>query len=56
MANESIKKAFQRFWEHTLNKIDDKVDKEEIAYDNEALEDIAELGLLEVMHHDNVIY
>ena len=29
MANESIKKAFQRFWEHTLNKIDERVKKED---------------------------
>lgn len=29
MANESIKKAFQRLWEHTLNKLDEKVNKED---------------------------
>jgi hypothetical protein len=29
MANESIKKAFQRFWEHTINKIDERVKKED---------------------------
>lgn len=29
MANESIKAAFQRFWEHTINKIEERVEKEE---------------------------
>lgn len=29
MANESIKAAFQRLWEHTINQISDRVEKEE---------------------------
>lgn len=29
MANESIKAAFQRLWEHTINKIEERVEKEE---------------------------
>lgn len=29
MANESIKAAFQRLWEHTINKIDERVKKED---------------------------
>jgi hypothetical protein len=29
MANESIKAAFQRLWEHTVNKIEERVEKEE---------------------------
>jgi hypothetical protein len=28
MTNESIKAAFGRFWEHVLNKLDSKVEKE----------------------------
>jgi hypothetical protein len=29
MANESIKAGFQRFWEHTINKIEERVKKED---------------------------
>lgn len=29
MANESIKAGFQRLWEHTVNKIEERVEKED---------------------------
>jgi hypothetical protein len=29
MTNESLKSAFQKFWEHTINEISKKVDKED---------------------------
>jgi hypothetical protein len=44
MANESIKKAFQRFWEHTLNKIDDKADRTDLEMLSSKVDEIENAG------------
>jgi predicted nuclease of predicted toxin-antitoxin system len=38
MANASIFSAFERMWQHTLNMLETKIDKTEVATDAEIME------------------